>query len=340
MAERERKLGIALVGLGHYSSSWLVPALEKTKLCELSGIVTGSKEKGNDWRIKHKISAENIYNYKNFDSIAENPDIDVVYVVLPNSMHAEFTIRAAKAGKHVIVEKPMALSAEECEKMIRECENVGVRLFVGYRLHFEPFNKEIMRLNHEKEFGNVESLHSGFGFEAQNPDQWRLNKELAGGGALMDVGIYCIQAARYSTGEDPLTVKASIEQKQDDERFKSVEGEIFWEMEFPSGAIAKCEASYTRDIDKLAIQYENGWTELSPAFYYHGQEGKTSRGSMDKPQVNQQALQLDAMADAILNNRQITATGEEGLQDIRIIEAIYKSAATGKKIRIPELVAV
>lgn len=340
MRDINKKLGVALVGLGEYSSNQLAPALHETKMCKLAGVVTGSKEKGNEWRKKYKLSAENIYNYQNFDSISDNPDIDIVYVVLPNALHAEYTIRAAKAGKHVIVEKPMAMSVEESERMIEACENAGVNLFVGYRLHFEPFNKKIMKLGEEKVFGRVQKIHSGFGFEAQDPDQWRLKKHLAGGGALMDVGIYCIQAARYSSRQEPVTIKARIEDKINDKRFISVEGEIFWEMEFPDGTVANCEASYARHIDLLKVQYEEGWAEVQPAYYYHGQKGKTNKGPIELPQVNQQALQLDGMSDAILNNKKIRSTGEEGLQDMRIIEAIYKSAYSGKKIKIPELVAV
>ena len=203
MNDKKDKLGVALVGLGGYSGGQLAPALQETKHCYLAGIVTGTPAKEITWGERYKIPKKNIYNYQNFDSIADNPDIDIVYVVLPVAMHKEFTIRAAKAGKHVICEKPMEVGVQHCQEMIDECKKQKKLLSIGYRLHFEPYNQEMMRLGQKKVYGKLKEIDCQNGFTyGGNPNSWRLKKALSGGGALMDMGVYCIQAARYVTGKN------------------------------------------------------------------------------------------------------------------------------------------
>src|SRR5215470_1342264 len=221
MEKNRKKLGVALVGLGTYSSQELGPALKETKHCDLAGIVSGSKDKRERWKSEYGLSDKNIYNYENFDSIKDNDDIDIVYVVLPNSMHAEYVIRAAKAGKHVICEKPMAVTVDECDEMIRACSDAGVLLSIGYRLHFEPYNIAMSKLGKGKKFGQVKKISAAHGL--RSAQGWRLDKEMAGGGPLMDVGIYCVNAGRYITGQEPLTVQAQQGLKNDREKFKTVE---------------------------------------------------------------------------------------------------------------------
>src|SRR5690606_31041968 len=194
--KQNKKLGIALVGLGGYAGGQLAPALLNAEHCYLAGIVTGTPSKEKEWMDKYNIPKENVYNYENFDTIAKNDAIDIVYVVLPNSMHAEFSIRAAKAGKHVICEKPLAVSVAECDAIINACKENGVKLGVGYRMQTDPYTNKIKRLVAEKPMGEVQYISSDTGFvSANNPDQWRLNKKLAGGGALMDMGVYAIQSS-------------------------------------------------------------------------------------------------------------------------------------------------
>ncbi|MEX2381875.1 MAG: Gfo/Idh/MocA family oxidoreductase, partial [Opitutales bacterium] len=242
-----RKLGVALVGLGNYATHQLAPALQETQYCRLSGIVTGTPAKEEEWAQRYDIPQENIYNYDNYDDIADNPDIDIVYVVLPVFMHAEYTIRAAQAGKHVICEKPMAMSVRECEQMIEACEKANRKLSIGYRLHFEPHTQEMMRLGQDEGFGKVKMIEASFGFRIGNPDaphmRWRLQKDKAGGGALMDVGVYAIQGTRQITGEEPVSVSAQ-EVKTNPEIFSEVDETLFWQLKFPSGAAANCGTSY------------------------------------------------------------------------------------------------
>lgn len=327
-----KKLGIALVGLGSYSKEQLAPALKETQHCYLAGIVTGSPAKINEWKPLYAIPDENIYNYENFDSIKDNPLIDIVYIVLPNSMHAEFVIRAARAGKHVICEKPMAVTVEDCDRMITACKEAGKMLSIGYRLHFEPYNQEMMRLGREQPFGAIKKIKSENGMDSTSG--WRLNKQLAGGGPLMDLGIYCVQGARYTTGMEPIAVRAQFGPTKDKETFKDVEESISWQMEFPDGIIAECTTSYSKEMSLLRAETEKGFFELYPSFFYNGIKGKTSEGEMNFPQVNQQARQMDDFALAILQNRPTPVPGEMGKQDVKILRAIYRAAETGERCEV------
>lgn len=328
-----RSLGVILVGLGRYAGDELAPALQQTRHCHLAGIVTGTPAKAEAWSRKYNLPNSNIYNYKTFDQVANNPNVDVVYVVLPNAMHAEYTIRAARAGKHVICEKPMAVTVKECEAMIEACRTAGRSLSIGYRLHFEPYNREMMRLGQQQVYGKVKLIESSDGFRLRDPNEWRLHKELAGGGALMDIGIYAIQGARYVTGQEPISVLAQ-EFKTDPATFREVDETICWQLAFSSGAVAYSATSYSARLNRLYATAERGWFELSPAYSYSGLKGQTSEGSMIFSNINQQAAQMDAIARAILNDEPSPVPGEEGLKDLKVIEAIYRSAASGQKAAI------
>ncbi|MBK1438446.1 Gfo/Idh/MocA family oxidoreductase [Parapedobacter sp. ISTM3] len=325
------KLGVALVGLGEYSSGQLGPALKATAYCSLTAVVSGSEEKRKKWQDEYQLKSENLYSYADFDRIKDNTDIDIVYIVLPNSMHAEYTIRAARAGKHVICEKPLATTVEDGKRMIEACNEAGVRLSVGYRLHFDLFHQELMRLGRGRTLGKVRRIIADDSMAIGEKDQWRVKGSLAGGGPLMNNGIYCVQAAQYITGQLPVAVNASFLPKTDPEKFKDVEEGIQWEMEFVDGTVAICESSYARDGNFLRAEADDGWFELSPAYEYSGLKGRASTGEMIFPEVNQQALQMDDFAICIKNNKTSRVSGEMGLRDLIILKAIYKSASGGRK---------
>jgi predicted dehydrogenase len=328
------KLGIALVGLGSYASGQLAPALQQTEHCYLAGIVTGTPSKIPEWKEKYNIPDKNIYNYQNFDSIKDNPDIDIVYVVLPNSMHAEYTIRAAQAGKHVICEKPMALSVADCDKMIAACKKANKFLSIGYRLHFDPYNLEMVRLAKEKVYGGIKKISAAFSFVAQK-GIWRLDKKLAGGGPLMDLGVYCMQGVMYTTDMEPVAVTAQTFPISDKEKFIDVEETLAWQMEMPNGLIAECRTSYSESANFLKVEAERGSFELDPAYSYSGLKGKTSDGKiMEYPKLSQQAKQMDGIAQSIKNKTQSIVPGEMGRRDVKIIEAVYEAMHTGKRIEI------
>ena len=329
-----KKLGIALVGLGSYSSGQLAPALQETKDCYLAGIVSGSPAKAATWSQRYNIPEKNIYNYQDFDKIADNKDIDIVYVVLPISMHKEFTLRAAAAGKHVICEKPMALNVAECQAMVDACKKANRLLSIGYRLHFEPYNREMMRLGQQKVYGKIKQIECGNGFVyGGDPNAWRLKKSMSGGGGLMDMGVYAIQGARYVTGKEPLYVTAT-ETKTKPELFREVDETIHFTLEFQDDIIAKCVSSYNLNLNHLKTISEKGWFELSEAYRYGGMAGATIDGPMRFPQINQQAAQMDDFAQCVKLNKKTRVPGEEGLRDMRVVDAIYRSLASGKREKI------
>lgn len=327
------KLGIALVGLGGYATGQLAPALQQTEHCYLAGIVTGSPEKIPVWKEKYKIPEKNIYSYDNYDKIKDNPDIDIIYVVLPNNMHAEYTIRGFQAGRHVICEKPMAITVQDCDRMIDAAKKADRMLSIGYRLHFDPFNKEMMRLGTQKVYGQLKQMNAGFGFKA-TAGQWRLSKEYAGGGPLMDVGIYAVQGMCYTSGMEPIAVTAVEGQKTDPERFKDVEQSLTWTFEFPGGLKGNGSASYDDYINFLTATAEKGEFELRPAFNYGGQKGTTPEGTMNFTPVNQQAKQMDAFALSVKNKNRSIVPGEMGRRDVKYLQAIYEAMRTGTKVKI------
>ena len=332
----EKKLGIALVGLGSYAKNQLAVALENAKNCYLAAIVTGSPGKAEEWTKKYNLPKESVYNYQNFDEIAKNKAVDIIYVVLPNSMHPEFVIRAAKAGKHVMCEKPMANSVAECDAMIKACKDSGVQLGVGYRLHFEPFTQEIMRIGQKKEKGNVRFMQTNFGFTIGDPTQWRLKKAMAGGGPLMDVGIYCVQASRYVTGEEPLWVTAQFGPITDKERFKDVEESVSWQMEFPGGAMVNGFSSYKSNIEQLYVSADKGWMQLSPAYSYGPIKGRSNDGELKLPVVHHQTVMMEAICKEFMETGKFPKHigGDEGKRDLKILMAIYEAAQTGKRISL------
>ena len=324
----KKKLGMALMGLGYYSTQVLAPSIQMCKNTYLAGVITRSPSKAEEWSAKYNIKKENIYNLENFDEIINNDEIDIVYVVLPNGLHKEFTIRAARAGKHVICEKPMARNAAECREMIDVCNENNVRLSIGYRMHFEPNTQEIMRLAKDKDFGDIRQISSGAGFNMGSFDNWRSKKELAGG-AMMDMGVYPLQAARYSTGEEPISVSAQTFKIRPD---KIEADEVTsYQLQFPSGTVANCETGFHANFNYLKVYCEKGWYELDPFSSYNGIKGTKSKGEFKFPDINQQARQMDEMAWCIINNKPMRVPGEEGLRDMIVVDKIWESIAQGGK---------
>ena len=330
-------VNFALVGLGNLSANQLAPALQKTKHAKLVGIVTGTPEKEKVWVDKYGIKKQNIYNYDNFDKLANNNAIDVVYIVLPNSMHKEFTIRGANAGKHVLCEKPMANSSSDCQAMIDACGKNDRKLAIGYRCQFEPHHLHCRKLAQEEKYGPLKMIEAGFGFKIGNPDQWRLKADLAGGGALMDVGIYALQACRFLTREEPVAITAQ-ETKTDLQKFAEVDETITWTMTMPSGVNCYCSTTYAfSGINRFNAYGDSGWFGLDPAYSYGGIKGKAKDGPIDLKNIDQFAAEIDAFAKCILEDRQSTVSGEEGLRDLLAIEAIYESIRSGKRINVEQL---
>ena len=331
--KKKDKLGVALVGLGYYSTDLLAPALQLTEHCHLAGVVSGTPAKLKAWQEKHRLPDAALYDYANFDSIANNPAIDVVYVVLPPSMHAEYTIRAARAGKHVWCEKPMAPSVKECEAMIKACRDNRVTLAIGYRLHHEPNTRRIMEFRRTQKYGPAVRATAEAGYFDPRKDHWKQKKAM-GGGVMGDMGVYPLNALRYGTGLEPVAVTAKASTTRP-EIYTEVEETMAFELEFPGGATASGEASFGKRMNRLRVENTQGWYELSPFQGYSGVKGTTSDGLVLAPaEGNQQARQMDDDALAIINGTPLLAPGEEGLKDTLVVEAIYRAAASGKKEKV------
>jgi glucose-fructose oxidoreductase len=326
--KKKDRLGVALVGLGYYSTDLLAPALQLTSQCYLAGVVSGTPTKLTDWQKRHKLPDASLYNYENFDSVANNPAIDVIYIVLPPSMHAEYTIRAAKAGKHVWCEKPMAPSVRDCEAMIKACRDNKVTLAIGYRLHHEPNTRTIMQWRKEQKYGKAVSATAEAGYFDPRSNHWKQKKAL-GGGVMGDMGVYPLNALRYGTGLEPIAVSAQASTTRP-EIYTEVEETMAFQLDFPGGVTGSGLASFGKGMNKLRVENERGWYELDPFQTYSGVKGVASDGTrLDAKVPNQQARQMDDDAAAIINGTPLLAPGEEGLKDTLVVEAIYRSVAQG-----------
>lgn len=339
-ARASRPLGVALVGLGYYSRDLLAPALRMTRHCRLAGIVTGTPAKAEAWQRRHGIPDRNVYDYTGFDRIADNPDIDVVYVVLPNHLHKPFTLRAAAAGKHVWCEKPMAMDAAEALAMIDACRQHQVQLAIGYRMQHEPNTQAVMALATSQPFGRLQRIRAeaGFhGFDSASGDNWRLDAA-RGGGAMYDMGVYALNAARYTAGAEPIAVTATSSIQRPD-IFRGVDETMRFRLEFRDGVTADCATSFGENMNRLRADCASGWYELSPFQAYEGVRGEASDGRRFDAAIGttpaQQARQMDADALAILERRAPRVPGEEGWRDMRALDAIFASArAGGKRVEI------
>ncbi|HEV7785076.1 MAG TPA: Gfo/Idh/MocA family oxidoreductase [Thermoanaerobaculia bacterium] len=340
----DQRVGYAIVGLGHLALDEVLPAFVQCKRSRVTALVSGHPEKAAAVARQYGIDPRNLYNYQNYDELRNNSAVQVVYVILPNSMHAEYTIRGAKAGKHVLCEKPMATSSRDCQQMIDASKAAGRRLMIGYRMQYEPYNREIIRRARARELGDLRLFTADNGQNQGDPSQWRLKRALAGGGPLMDLGIYCLNAARYVSGEEPVEVFARTWTTPGDPRFKEVEESMVFELRFPSGLLASCTCSYgTHRRQQYTVAGALGWAELNPSFPYRGQHLRVARADSKREEVtevrldqpNQFAREIDHLSQCVTENRTPHTPGEEGLADLRIMEQLYASAQAGHSIALP-----
>ena len=333
---RKDKLGVALVGLGYYSTDLLAPALQQTQQCYLAGIVTGTPAKAETWKAKYKIPDKNIYNYENMAGIANNPDIDVIYIVLPPSMHMEYVVKAAATGKHVWCEKPMAMTVQECQTMIDACKKNKVSLSIGYRCQHEPNTLAYQKIVKERQLGKVLQVDCAAGYREGRTDHWKQKREM-GGGVIYDMGVYAIQGARLGSGMEPVAINTAKVWTERPEIYKDGLGEIVEaQLEFPGGVIGNIKTSFAENINFLNIKCEKGLIEMAPFSSYSGNKGISPLGEINFPyQVPwQQANQMDMDSLAIKAGKPMPVPGEEGLRDIRIVNAILESAKTVKRVMI------
>ena len=334
-----RKLGWAIVGLGNLSIHEILPAFAKCEKSRVTAFVSGHPDKANKLALRYGVNPKNIYNYQNYDSIKDNPEVDVIYIVLPNGMHAEYTVRGLVAGKHVLTEKPMANTPGECQQMIDAARKAERKLMVAYRCRYEPYNQEAIRMARSHELGTTKAIVADHGFNIGDPTQWRLKKDLAGGGSLMDIGIYSLQAARYLTGEEPTELNAAMFSTPGDPRFKEVEETINFQLRFPSGVLANCTSSYGyAGQNRYRLVGTEGWLELEPATVYRGLRLRVHRGNVTEerelPARDHFALEMDHMSSCVMENKVPLTPGEEGLRDLKIMMAIYEAAKKEKTVKL------
>jgi predicted dehydrogenase len=334
-----KKLGYAIVGLGMLSINEILPAFAKCEKSKPVAFVSGHPDKANKLALRYGINPKNIYNYENYGTIKDNPEVDIIYIVLPNFMHAEYTIRGFQAGKHVLTEKPMAATPADCQQMIDAGRKAGKKLMVAYRCRYEPYNQEAIRIAHSGDLGPILVIEADAGWNATNPDQWRLKKDLAGGGSLMDIGIYALNGSRYLSGEEPTEVNAMIYNVPGDPRFKEVEETVNFQLRFPSGTIANCTSSYGYyPTSHFRVIGTKGWLEMDPATWYRDQRLKVggTNGIVEQelPSRDHFALEMDHMSQCVMENKEPLTPGEEGLRDIKLMMAIYESAQTGKTVKV------
>lgn len=331
----KKSIAVALLGLGSYSYGQLAPALQLTKHCHLAGIVTGSPEKIPEWQQKYGIEEKNVYSYETLPDIANNDDIDVVYIVVPTGLHAKYAIAAANAGKHVWCEKPMAMNTVECQSIIDACAKNNVTLSIGYRMLHETNTKTLISYVDSKPFGKIAGIQASACYRGGRPSIWRGTKSM-GGGAMYDMGVYTVNGIRYATGLDAVEVVSAKHIIDRPELFTEVDETTVYSLRLSNGLIVNGMASVGKPDNILQVDCENGWYNLSPMQAYNGVVGNRSDGVTDLQQhvPNQQSIQMDDDALAILNKTDVMCPGIEGLKDIHIIEGIFKAAETGGSVAL------
>ena len=331
-----RKVGYAIIGLGRIADHFM-RGIQQTSNSKVTALVSGHPDKAARIAEQYGVLKANIYNYENMDSFRDNHDVDAVYVALPNSMHAEYTIRSAKAGKHVLCEKPMCVTVPEAEAMIAACKAANVKLMIAYRCHFEPTNLAAVKLIRDGAIGQVQQIQAAFGFDC-GPKEWRVQMPLAGGGPMMDVGIYCLNASRYLTGEEPTSFSGYAYSNRNDPRFHDIEENLAWVTRFPSGVVASCNTTYSAPMAGYYRVYgSKGWLQVNEAYSYDGLQlqaqyrsgdGKVVTLNQPNPEKDPSHFvrEADHFSDCVLKNQTPKTPGEEGLRDMQYIREIYRTA--------------
>lgn len=338
-----RKAGWAIMGLGKLALEEVLPAFAECKLSQPVALVSGHPEKARQVAKVYGINPDSIYSYESYDRIANDKQVDIIYNILPNNMHEEYTVRGFQAGKHVLCEKPMSVTVEESERMIAAAKAAERKLMIGYRLHYEPLNRKVMELCEKKEYGEIKTFASSNCQDVKAPNI-RLSAKL-GGGAVGDVGVYCINAARYVLGEEPIEVSAIAHQPKDDPRFREVAESVAFTLRYPSGKLAHCDCSLgASESRRYRVHCAEGYIDMDPAFSYRGLKLHVKTGNAETKDTkrteivldpeNHFAAEMDHFSECVLEGKESRTPGAMGLADMRIVVAIDESIRTGKPVRI------
>ena len=345
----DQRVGFCLVGLGRLSLESILPALAMTRFCRLRAVMTRDREKGIRVARQHGLSESAVHGYADWDQLAADDTVRAVYIVTPNGLHLEQVRQAARIGRHVLCEKPMANDSTEAEAMVAACATAGVTLMVAYRLQYEPHHQELTRMARSRQFGTLKLIEEHNGQMQDAVPQWRHVRTLAGGGALPDIGIYCHNFSRFITGEEPVEVTAWTWSTPDDQRFSEVEENVAWMMRFPSGTVARLAAAYdAHEARPARLYFQEATVALEPAFAYRGLRLTVNSRAADREdaeivqehitaEINQFSSKMDHMAKCVLTGRRPRTPGEEGVQDHRVMEAIYRSARENRPVSLPRV---
>jgi predicted dehydrogenase len=334
-----KRIGYAVVGLGSIAETSVLPAFRNSKKSKLVALVSHDKSRAE--QLGAKFGVKHCYSYENYDQCLSLPDVDAVFVASVNGAHAEQTIRAASAGKHVLCEKPMANSVEDCRRMVEACRSNGVRLMIAYRKYFEPGSVALKKLVTSGKLGRLRHIFSTY-TEHVDPGKaktWQLNRKLAGGGSLMDIGIYCVNTMRWVAGTSPIDATAG-RWTDDAKRFSDVEDSIAFRLTHPDGLVCQGTSSYSSMAASFVqVHGDQGWAALNPAFAFEEERrlfGKIKGHWFEQKfkVIDEFALELNAFGDSIHRGRDPEPDGMEGLRDIATIEAIYRSERENRTVPV------
>jgi predicted dehydrogenase len=334
-----KPIGYAVVGLGSIAETSVLPAFRNSKKSKLVALVSHDQSRAH--QLGAKFGVKHCYSYDNYDQCLSQPGVDAVFIASVNGAHAAQTIRAAAGGKHVLCEKPMATSVEDCRRMVDACRANRVRLMIAYRKYFEPGSVALKKLVTSGKLGRLRHIFSSY-TEHVDPGKaktWQLNQKLAGGGSLMDIGIYCVNTMRWVAGSSPIDATAS-RWTDDPKRFSAVEDSIAFRLTHPDGLVCQGTSSYSsRAASFVQVHGDRGWAALNPAFAFEEERrlfGKIQGRWFEQKfkVIDEFALELNAFAESIRRGRDPEPDGMEGLRDLATIEAIYRSARENRTIPI------
>ncbi len=326
------RVGIAIVGLGGYGALAL-ERLAQSRVARPAAIVSGSRDKALQAAARYGIPSDAVYGYDDYARIASDERIDAAHICLPVGLHLEHAMRAFDAGKHVLCEKPLTATASEAERMAAAAERSGCLLMPAYRAWFSDAVQDAIRRARQGTHGRLVSVdaHKGFAMQ-QQAGNWRFDPALSGGGCLLDIGLYSLQLQRWCAGGLPERVTA-IAPRSDDPRFAHVEPDIAWTAEFGNGVLATGSASWRyRNQNRVRLGFEQAWLDIDPATPAMGERMRIALdapGRVEEPQFplrDQIPRMYDAFAEACLGRRALPLTAEDGVDDLRMAEMIYRAA--------------
>ena len=335
-----KPVGYAVVGLGGIAQQAVLPAFGNAKDARLVAVVSSNKEKAG--RLAQQFHSDSHYTYGEYAECLKNPEVEAVYITTPPGEHEKYTVQAAKAKKHVLCEKPLATTVDTCRRMVKACRDNKVLLMTAYRKYFEPGSVALKKIISSGELGRIDIVHTAFTEfrpAGDSTPDWMLKRKLSGGGPLMDLGVYCVNTSRWLVDEDPVQATA-FQWTRDRKRFKEVEEGVAFRLHFPSGLILQGTSSWGSVLTSfIQVHGEKGWASLSPAFAFEDDRRLSGKISgtwfgQEFTAIDEFALELDAFAASIRENRKPEPDGEHGMRDIVIIDAIYRAAKKGRPVSI------